>query len=193
MDSYDYGFRAWPVAWSGAWIGALAALAVALIIGLLGFAVGAHEVTRAATFKTVRITTLVFSIGGAFFAFVVGGWVAARIAGIRRAEPAMLHGSIVWLLTVPMLLLLGAFGGLHYFGGWYGGLVGAPAWAPTTVAVDPIVAAAARNSAFASLLALLLGLMGAVLGGWMASGEPMSLRHYRWRSLPVEERPRRIA
>jgi hypothetical protein len=194
MDSYDYGFRAWPVSWSALWVGALAALAIALLIGLLGFAVGAHEVAKAAPVKNVRMVTLVFSIAGAFFAFVVGGWVAARIAGIRRAEPAMLHGSIVWLLTIPMLLVLGGIGGLHYFGGWYAGLVGTPTWAPTAaVAVDPAIAAAARNAAFTTLVTLLLGLVGAVLGGWMASGEPMSLRYYRSRALSPEERPRRVA
>jgi hypothetical protein len=30
-------------------------------------------------------------------------------------------------------------------------------------------------------VALLIGLMGAVLGGWMASGEPMTFTHHRTR------------
>ena len=30
--------------------------------------------------------------------------------------------------------------------------------------------------------ALLLGLVGSVIGGWMASGEPMTLTHYRHRT-----------
>ena len=34
------------------------------------------------------------NIGGAFFAFVIGGWIAARNAGLRSAEPAMLHGGL---------------------------------------------------------------------------------------------------
>src|SRR5512132_3403098 len=89
--------RSWPVVWSAVWVGALAALAIGLVIGLLGFAVGAHEVSRAVAFKNIRFTTLAFSIAGAFFSAVIGGWVAARIAGFRRAEWAMLHGAIVWL------------------------------------------------------------------------------------------------
>ena len=40
----------------------------------------------------------------------------------------------------------------------------------------------ARNSALGAITALLLGLMGAVIGGWMASGEPMTFTHYRTRS-----------
>lgn len=40
---------------------------------------------------------------------------------------------------------------------------------------------ATRNSAIGALTALLLGLMGSVIGGWMASGEPMNFTHYRTR------------
>ena len=39
----------------------------------------------------------------------------------------------------------------------------------------------ARNSALGALTALLLGLVGSVVGGWMASGEPMTLTYYRTR------------
>jgi hypothetical protein len=40
---------------------------------------------------------------------------------------------------------------------------------------------AIRNTALAALLSLLVGLIGSVIGGWMASGEPMTLTHYRTR------------
>ena len=43
------------------------------------------------------------------------------------------------------------------------------------------MAVAVRNNALATAVALLLGLIGAVIGGWMASGEPMTLTHYRTR------------
>jgi hypothetical protein len=192
MAEYD-NWRPWPI-WSAVWVGALAAIALGLIIGLIGFAVGAHEMTagRFTTWKNVRILGSIFNIGGAFFAFVVGGWVAARIAGLRRAEPAMLHGSVVWLLTIPMMLVFAALGATGHWGGWYGGLAGSPAWASAVPPVDPEVARAFRNTALVTVAALLLGLVGSVLGGWLASGEPMSLTYYRRRTLDVE-RPRRVA
>ena len=34
----------------------------------------------------------------------------------------------------------------------------------------------------AMLGGMLIGLMGAVVGGWFASGEPMNVNHYRTRS-----------
>jgi len=189
-------WRAWPLSWSGVWVGALAALALGLIIGLIGYAVGAHEMsTRIVRWNTVKLLSISFSIAGAFFSFVLGGWAAARVAGIRRAEPAMLHGVIAFLVTVPMLLMLASFGATARYGGWYAGLGGTPAWVSATVAAaaDPDAAAAARNAALTSVAALLLGLVGSVLGGWMASGEPMSLTYYRRRDQERYERPRRAA
>jgi len=194
MDStsYDTQWRAWPIAWSAVWVGALAALVIGLIIGLIGFAVGAHESSRFAKWSNVKLITLVFDVCGAFFMFVIGGWAAARIAGIRRSEPAMLHGAVVWTLAVPLLLVLATLGAR--FGGWYSGLAGMPAWASSLPPVDPALAAAMRNTALAAVTALLIGLMGAVIGGWMASGEPMTFTYYRRRDLrDHDERRRRVA
>lgn len=181
METHETGWRDWPVAWSAIWVGALAALAVGLIIGLIGYAVGAHEVSRVVEWKKMRLTALVFSVGGAFFAFVVGGWAAARIAGIRRSEPAMLHGAVVWLVAVPLLLGFAASGSVTHFGAWYGGLAATPGVWTVGPSADPQVAAAIRNSALAAVVALLLGLVGSLIGGWMASGEPMALTYYRRR------------
>ena len=194
MDStsYDTQWRAWPISWSAVWVGALAALTVGLIIGLIGFAIGAHEASHFAKWSSVKLITLIFDVCGAFFMFVLGGWAAARIAGIRRSEPAILHGAIVWALGVPLLLVFATLGAR--FGGWYGGLAGIPAWATSVPPVDPALAAALRNTTLAAVAALLIGLMGAVLGGWLASGEPMTFTHYRRRDLrDLDERPRRVA
>lgn len=159
----------WPVSWSALWVGALAALALALVIGLIGTAVGAHQMKegRIVTTGGLRLLTIVFSVAGAFFSAVAGGWVAARIAGIRRADTAMLHGAIVWLLGVPMLLLLAALGVTGYFGGWYAAFLPAARTAADAVAM--------RNAALGGVTALLIGLIGGVIGGWMASGEPMTV------------------
>ena len=173
--------RAWPVYWSAVWVGALAALALGLLFGLTGIAIGAHQVGKKVVHVgDLSLAGLIFSVAGAFFAFVIGGWVAANIAGLRRAETAALHGTIVWLVALPLFLMLAAFGAANLFGGWYGGLAGTPIWATSsTVTADPNAAMAARNSALGAVTALLIGLVGSVIGGWMASGEPMSLTYRR--------------
>jgi hypothetical protein len=168
---------AWPVYWSAAWIGALGAVATSAVGGLLAIGFGAYPVTPGARVgpEDLGVAELVASVLVSFFAFVIGGWITARIAGIRRAETAALHGGILWLLAVPLMFLLIGFGS-HAFGGWYGGLSGAPMWAsPGT----PVAAEAAQEAAGGAATALLLGLVGAVLGAWFGSGEPMHLGHYR--------------
>jgi hypothetical protein len=79
-----------------------------------------------------------------------------------------------------MLLGLAAVGSLGHFGGWYGGLSGITAGA-AAITPDPNTAIAMRNNSLATAVALLIGLIGAVIGGWMASEEPMTFTHYRTR------------
>ena len=174
------GTRAWPVYWSAIWAGALSALALGLIFGLIGMAIGAHEVgKKIVNLHDLTLGGLVFSVAGAFFSFVIGGWIAVTIAGLRRAETASIQGCIVWLVALPLLLILGALGAGSFFGGWYGGLAGTPVLASSTaVTADPNAAMIARNSALGAVTALLIGLME-LIGGWMASGEPMSLTYRR--------------
>jgi hypothetical protein len=153
--------------------------------------------------KTVSLATMAVGVCGAFFTFVVGGWIAGKTAGILRSESSMLHGAITWLVATPLLAggaALGAGGGA---GGWLAGLATPSAAVPferpdaLSVAATPQDRAqneaawveyrdkvakwhadsprAARNTALLAVTALLLGLVGSVIGGWMASGEPMTL------------------
>jgi len=218
MDTPRPTWVHWPVYWSAIWVGVMAAICTALMIGLIGIAVGAHEIgpaNRILDWHKFHIAALIFSVVGAFIAFVVGGWVTGKIAGILHSEPAILHGAIVWLVAVPLLVVLAASGAGNFFGGWYGGLAGSPAWAgtlergftmhataPSTTSTEDRDAAmrddarAARNSALGAVTALLLGLVGSVIGGWLASGEPMNFSHYRTRHLTASTSaaaPRQLA
>jgi hypothetical protein len=181
----------WPVYWSAIWAGALTALALALIFGLIGTALGAHQIgKKVVNLHDMTFWGLIFSVAGAFFSFVAGGWVASSIAGLRRAEDAALHGALTWLVALPLFLVLAALGVASFFGSWYGGLAGTPVWAsPTNVSADPNASMVARNSAIGAVTALLIGLVGSCIGGWWASGEPMSLT-YRRAKQEVTERPR---
>jgi uncharacterized membrane protein YeaQ/YmgE (transglycosylase-associated protein family) len=214
----------WPVFWSAVWVGALSALAAGLIFGLIGVAVGAHLLGpdhRIVNWKDFHIGSLIFSVFGAFLAYVIAGWVTAKVAGLLRSEPAMLHGAIAWLVTVPFLLAFAAFGAGGLFGGWYGGLAGTPAWASSATPLAPpgspgAAAGAAiqarnegdtaqyradldrwkeetgratRNSALGAVTALLLGLVGSVVGGWWASGEPMNFTYHKTRRALASHSP----
>lgn len=210
------------VNWTAVWVGALAGISMMLLFGLVGTALGAQLIGpehRVVEMKKLGLWTLIFSVCSAFFSAVVGGWVAGKIAGILHSEPAMIHGAIVWLLTVPLLVVGAALGASSLFGGWYAGLGPTSATTATTPYrhPDPLtfnataeeIAAfktqqaeynhnvkqwhdetpqAIRNGAFGTTLALLIGLLGCVIGAWMASGEPMNFTHHQTRK-PVFHTP----
>jgi hypothetical protein len=75
-----------------------------------------------------------------------------------------------------MLLGLLSLGATAYFGSWYSGLV---ASAPAASASAAEAAELAREAAGGGATALLIGLIGAVLGGWLGSGESMDPRARR--------------
>ena len=111
-------FFPWPLSWSAVWVGTLSAVALALVFGLVAIALGAHRVGQPfGTWREVSFLALVFSVAGSFLAFALGGWVAAKVAGLRRSETAMLHGAIAWLVAVPILVVLASMGAAPYFGG----------------------------------------------------------------------------
>jgi hypothetical protein len=196
----------WPINWNAIAVGALAAIAGLLIFGLIGVAVGAPLVGtehRVVELKKIGIGALAFSIISSFLAFVIGGWIAGKIAGILRSEPGMLHGSIVWLAAVPVVVLVATLGAGSYLGGWYSGLASNQSANPPFDRVEPLgtnpteaqraeyrrelqdwneeTAKVTRNSALGAVSALLLGLVGSVIGGWMASGEPMTFTFHATR------------
>ena len=113
------------VNWTAVWVGTLAAISILLLFGLAGTALGAHLVgpeNRIVDLKKLSLWAVVFGVCGDFFSSVAGGWIAAKIAGIRHSEPAMIHGAIVWGVTVPLLAVGAAVGAANVLGGWYGGL-----------------------------------------------------------------------
>jgi hypothetical protein len=156
-------------------------VAVTLLAGLIGLALGAHQVSQGdvPTFRQASFWSLAWSVLGAFLAFVAGGWVAGRICGAGRSEVCALQAAMAWLVAVPLLLLFMTGGAGAYLGSWYGGL----AWIADAGAAGARSAAelgrAVRNAALGGVTALVLGLAGAVVGGWLASGEPMSPRYRR--------------
>jgi hypothetical protein len=172
-------WTAWPVYWTPVIVGALASVVAVVLFGVIGTAVGAWKAGdegRITDFSGIGRAAVAYAVFASFLAFVIGGWVTARIAGIRRAEPAILHGAIAFLVATLVLLAIASFGGA-VFNGWYVGL--APA-APSAAGqpADPGAAKAAARTAAAAAVAILLGLAGSVVGGWMGSGERMDFSFY---------------
>ena len=169
---------AWPVYWNAVWVGALAAVVAVVLFGVIGTAIGAYSAgaeARITSLRGIGFVGLAYAVFASFLAFVIGGWITARVAGLSRAEPAMLHGAVTFLAATVTLLALASFGGA-VLSGWYVALAPSPVVpAQTGQPVDPSAAKAAAAGATAAAAAILLGLVGSVVGGWAASGERMDL------------------
>lgn len=174
-------WTAWPVYWTPVIVGALAAVVAVVLFGVIGTAVGSWKAGnegRITDFNGIGRVAVAYAIFTSFFAFVIGGWVTARIAGIRRAEPAILHAAIAFLVATVVLVAMASFGGA-VFNGWYASLAPSPVVpAATGQPVDPNAARAAAAGATAAAVAILVGLVGSVVGGWMGSGERMDFSFY---------------
>jgi bacteriorhodopsin len=181
---------AWSINWGAIWVGALAALSAALIFGLLGTALGATSVEKISSWHTISMIEVIFIVCAAFFSFVIGGWVAGKITGARHSEPTILHATIAWLIATPILVTMLAAGAGTAFGGWYGGLIVSPIGAVAAAPASPDIV---RNTAVAAVTSLLLGLIGSVIGGWMASGEPMTFTFHRKRNAYLEAQKGKVA
>jgi hypothetical protein len=174
-------WTAWPVYWTPVIVGALASVVAVVLFGVIGTAVGSWKAGnegRVTDFSGIGRVAVAYAVFASFLAFVIGGWIAARIAGITRAEPAILHAAIAFLVATVALLAMASFGGA-VFNGWYAGLAPSPA-VPSQAGqpVDPNAAKAAAAGATAAAVAILLGLAGSVVGGWMGSGERMDFSFY---------------
>lgn len=180
----------WQVRWTAVWLGALVTLLVMAILGLAASAIGnADAAAHLTTWSAYSRSALIYSIFTALIAGFLGGFLAVKVTHARHFEPGLLHGALVWLVVFPALLVLGAIGAGHFFGNFAMGIVGAPAWMPADVnsaAVNPVTASAVRDVDISAMFAILMGLAGAMLGGWLAS---TSDRPY-WRQSPFRATPR---
>ena len=116
------------IAWSAIFAGVILVFSVELLLNALGAGVGLGMVTpmtggtpSSGSFGVGAGLWLVIST---VVAFVVGGFVASRLAGAPSRFDGVLHGLVVWGLTLLMVLyFLGAAAGgilsgvFHFAGG----------------------------------------------------------------------------
>ena len=150
------------VRWGPVWAGLVVALPTFLLLQLATLALGWWDVTGG----TGNNADWISSVNG-LIALFLGGLTAAASAVWRGISDGLLHGILVWALTVVTLLFLTLFGG--------GALLGSLAGAITDVAGVqqsdlPDVAAGeaaqvARSGASWAVLGLGLSLVAAALGG----------------------------
>jgi hypothetical protein len=161
------------VRWGPIWAGLVTAIALFLLLSAAAVAVGAQVVSGTSDADEAGLAGGIVSAVIALLAFLVGGYVAARTAGVIGRGYGALNGFLVWALGIVIVLALAAFG--------LGSLFGASGdlfaqyqqmGQPQPEGVDPdSVIEGIRNGSLGAFVAMLLPALAAALGGWLGSRE----------------------
>jgi hypothetical protein len=154
------------ISWSSILAGAVISLAVLVLLSVTALAAGL-EVAPIGEGGDPRFGPAVASILTGLFiviAFGAGGLTAVWAAGLVEPGPAILHGFLVWALSLLLMLALVAMG--------LGGLGDSTAF--LGAAFEPETVEDFQDAGWATVLALALGAGSAVLGGLLATREEIS-------------------
>ncbi len=170
------------VRWGPIWAGLLSAFFTLLVLSLLGLAIGATTVNTGAALQgtgnqNAGAYSAIWAGISAIIAFLIGGYVAGRTAAVPERGWAALNGMLVFLLALPILLWLASqglgalIGNANHIAGGLGinlgqiGNTGSGTATSITPAQAQQAADTAKNTAWGTLIGLLLGCGAAALGG----------------------------
>jgi len=179
------------VRWAAVLTGLVVALMTVTLLSVLGLAIGLTTVSPGNISGTLGLGAGVWNAISVLIALVVGGWAAARTAAVPGRANGALNGAMVWIATIPLVfVLLGS--GIATLAAVAGSAVttGAQLAAPLTGQAAnesalqataqaligqnaptnaPSLISAGSLAAWGTLLALLLGLVAATLGGLLGA------------------------
>lgn len=96
----------WPaIRWGAVIAGVAVGLSVQLVLTLLGIATGLSTVNLSQG-ETVGTGPLLWAGFSMLVSAFVGGYVAARMSGLKRKSDGVLHGAVSWAVTTIMFAVL---------------------------------------------------------------------------------------
>jgi hypothetical protein len=203
------------ISWGAVLAGALVALAIGAMLNLLGVALGAsaldpYDMSRGDLKGLAAAGGLWLAISSAIGLFV-GAWLAARAHGEWSIRAGGFHSLAVWAVAFAIALVIAGFTGA----GFVGPLVRSAAVAPAVMASDAVDSSllappdasgatamapsrsdeavidrarkATAGAAGWAFFSMLLGLLAALAGGWVAA-RGMGLRVHIHRPDAAAER-----
>lgn len=96
------------MSWGAVFAGVLGALGAVLVMGLLGVAVGATAAkpAEAGGLDGIGMGAGIWTLSTFLVAIGLGGWIAARLSGVRRSAEGILHGVVVWSCVMLLTFTL---------------------------------------------------------------------------------------
>lgn len=166
------------IRWGPVWAGTLIAIACQLVLTMLGVAIGLSNARAAVTAPgAISSGVGIWTAIAALISLFIGGFVAARLAGVAGTWNGIWHGVVVWALALALGTIALSFGisGILGITSNVAGVVGRTGAIPTGpgAAVTPAEAARAARAvstgAWWFLLGAILALLAAAGGGALGS------------------------
>lgn len=148
------------VRWGPIFAGFAAAMATLIIMGVLGGAIGATTLNQGPDAAASNAGTfgVIWAAVTVILAFFVGGWLAARTAGIGGQMTALVNSGLVWAFTLMVVLFVAGIG-LAGLADTLTSVTGLNVSAADPAAEETMVAT------WGTFAALVIGLASALVGG----------------------------
>jgi hypothetical protein len=96
-----------PISWAAVFASLAVGISVMLLLTLAGVAVGITVVDPGADSpRAITIGAATWQTISMLIAALVGGYVAARLSGLRRSADGLLHGAVAWGATTVLYAAL---------------------------------------------------------------------------------------
>jgi hypothetical protein len=164
-------FRGDIISWGSVWAGLVTAIAVLVLLSILGVAIGLSSAPAGAPPPSLGSAAGLWGLVVIVVSLFVGGWTASSTSAISNRSTGVLHGAMVWGLTLIIGLILSVLGlgavlgvlgefGFLAFGGSAG-----------------VTAGDLAGAAWGTLIGLFLALIFAMLGGFFGARESAEVRY----------------
>lgn len=105
------------VRWGAIFAGVAAGVSVQLVLTLLGIATGLSATDIGSAEQGMAVGAMLWAGVSMLIAAFVGGYVAARMSGLKRKADGVLHGLVSWAVTTLLFVTLAASAGGSLLGG----------------------------------------------------------------------------
>jgi hypothetical protein len=95
-----------PISWPAIFASLAVGISVMLLLTLAGVAIGLTTVDGGENTRAVTIGAAAWQTISMLIAAIVGGYVAARLSGLRRTADGILHGAVSWGATTVLYAAL---------------------------------------------------------------------------------------
>lgn len=105
------------VRWGAIIAGVAAGVSMQLVLTLLGIATGLSATDVNSSNSGTAIGTMLWAGVSMLIASFIGGYVAARMSGLKRKADGVLHGLVSWAVTTLLFVSLATSAGSSLLGG----------------------------------------------------------------------------